>query len=519
MGFLRQGGYVPLASRALPTYLTRNRDGSARRQAGLLPLGPVSTTAGPRFVGLPLDQTLFAFVAGASGSGKTTLSMVQTLHLALVEQMGILFVDPTYGAVRRLKPYLAGAGPAVHKRVVEIDFSGIGGRPQPGWNLFDVAGLHPAQVTGRATVIAEAFLAACGWDRAMAPRATNLLTQAAQSLIELATILVARGRPEIQPTVFQMVSILTKTQWRKAMIPHLSQPLHDFWEHQLEGFEKTAIPPATNLLDTMRHMPGIVNVLGQSRSAFNSRRAMDEGQIVMICTGPGEAGKLAANMVVFDALRAALSRADVPESERRLFGIILDELQRYDMLEVAQILNELRQFGIRAVGVTQDPDRLQEATLKALLTNASHLLIGRENPEAAAMFKRQWSGAPDAVTLTKLPNHQFVGIVNLASGRQPPFRFSTPTMDQVFGDMKREDLVEELDRTVRANTRWQTADEVTGQQAELDAAIMAELGRAKVVRFPRASAAARPLQVEPAEEPVSPGFQPLVIPRPEGVRG
>ena len=249
-------------------------------------------------------------------------------------------------------------------------------------------------------------------------------------------------------------------------------------------------------------MPSIVNVLGQSRSAFNSRWAMDQGQIVMICTGPGEAGKLAPNMVVFDALRAALSRADVPEAERRLFGIILDELQRYDMLEVAQILNELRQFGIRAVGVTQDPDRLQEATLKALLTNASHLLIGRENPEAAAMFKRQWSGAPEAVTLTKLFNHQFVGVVNLATGRQPPFRFTTPTMDEVFGDMKREDLVPDLDRTVRESTRWQTAEEVTAHQPGLDAAIMDGLRGAKVIppvpRVPSGAGGVRPSCPRPA---------------------
>jgi len=82
--------------------------------------------------------------------------------------------------------------------------------------------------------------------------------------------------------------------------------------------ERTAIPPATNLLDSRRVMPGVVNVLGQSRSAYNSRRAMDDGQIVLICTGPGEAGKLAANLVVFDALRAALSRAEVPEADRQL---------------------------------------------------------------------------------------------------------------------------------------------------------------------------------------------------------
>src|SRR5215467_9017019 len=237
MGILRAGGYVPLAGRNLPTYLTTFPDGSVRREVGLLPLGLVSTTAGPMFVGVPLDQTLFAFIAGASGAGKTSLSMTQALHLATVERMGVAFVDPTYGAVRRLKPYLAGAGPSVHRRVVEIDFSGIGGRPQPGWNLFDVAGLHPAQVVGRAAVIAEAFLAASGWDRTMAPRASNLLMQAAQSLIELANVLVARNREDIQPTVFQIVSILTKERWRKAIIPHLSQSLKDFWENRLEGFE------------------------------------------------------------------------------------------------------------------------------------------------------------------------------------------------------------------------------------------------------------------------------------------
>ncbi len=517
MGILRAGGYVPVASRALPTYLRTYPDGSVRRESGLLPLGLVSTTAGPRFVGVPLDQTLFAFIAGASGSGKTTLSGVMALHLSTVEHMGIAFVDPTYGAVRRLKPYLAGAGPSVHKRVVEIDFSGLGGRPQPGWNLFDVAGLHPAQVVGRSSVIAEAFLAASGWDRTMAPRASNLLMQAAQSLTELSTILATRGREDIQPTVFQIVSILTKEDWRRVVTPHLSQPLRDFWQNRLEGFEKTAIPPATNLLDTMRHMPGIVNVLGQSKSAYNSRRAMDQGQIVLICTGPGEAGKLAANLVVFDALRAALSRADVPEAERRLFGIVLDELQRYDMREVSQILNELRQFGIRAIGVTQDPDRLEEDTLKALLTNASHLLIGRENPSAAGMFARQWSGAPQAVTLTKLPNHEFVGVVNLANGRQPPFRFRTPTLDEVFGDICREDLVAELDRAVRTNTRWQSADEVERHQRRLDEAIIQALSGVKVVPFPASRPDAEPPEEESAAAAMA-GLQPLVIPDPEEVQ-
>ena len=167
--------------------------------------------------------------------------------------------------------------------------------------------------------------------------------------------------------------------------------------------------------------------------------------------------------------------------------------------------------------MTQDPDRLEEDTLKALLTNASHLLIGRENPSAAAMFARQWSGAPAAVTLTKLPNHEFVGVVNLASGRQPPFRFRTPTLDEVFGDLKREDLVAELDRVVRQTTRWQTAEEVEQHQRGLDEALLQELTGAQVVRFPGPSAGKRP-QETPPERAVSPGFQPLVIPRPEGVR-
>jgi len=123
------------------------------------------------------------------------------------------------------------------------------------------------------------------------------------------------------------------------------------------------------------------------------------------------------------------------------------------------------------------------------------------------MFAKQWVGAPSATTLTRLASHEFVGVVNLATGRQSPFKFHTPTLDEVFGDLKREDLVGELDEVVRQNTRWQTAEEVEQHQRGLDEAILQELSGARVVRFPGTTAAGQRTRSEPAKKAVSPRRQ------------
>ena len=53
---------------------------------------------------------------------------------------------------------------------------------------------------------------------------------------------------------------------------------------------------------------------------------------------------------VFDTLRAALSRADVPEADRQLFGIVFDELLRRAPLDQARLRETTVAIRVRSVG-------------------------------------------------------------------------------------------------------------------------------------------------------------------------
>src|SRR5262249_58415256 len=52
---------------------------------------------------------------------------------------------------------------------------------------------------------------------------------------------------------------------------------------------------------------------------------------------------------VFDTLRAALSRADVPEADRQLFGIVFDELLRRAPLDQARLRATTAAIRVRSV--------------------------------------------------------------------------------------------------------------------------------------------------------------------------
>ena len=67
------------------------------------------------------------------------------------------------------------------------------------------------------------------------------------------------------------------------------------------------------------------------RTSYDIARAMNEGRIVLACPGAGGArDRLVANLLVFDLLHAAKSRAHIPPERRQPFYVFLDEVQTYD---------------------------------------------------------------------------------------------------------------------------------------------------------------------------------------------
>jgi hypothetical protein len=416
---LRSGGAVHPPPRGLPTFAG---------QAGLLPLGKVETETGERMVGVPLRDTFFFYMAGRSRFGKTETAIGQFLHVARSGH-GCLFLDPHLDALERIKGYLTEEG--LRERVVEVNLADPD--RQPAWNLFAVAGRSPRRAAGQVDAVVDSFASALRWDEINA-RALNLTTQAAQALVDLARQLPA----ELAPTIFEIPVLLSDDEWRAAVLPHVSPPVRQFFEERFPRLAPEAITPVTNLIDRLRAAPATAALLGNPLASYDIRAAMDRGQIVLVCPGSGSGrDRLIANFFVFDALHGAKSRADVPPERRREFYAWLDEVQIYDGASsgtLAALLEQVAKFGVRALLLNQNPERLTAATRDAVTTNRSHLVTTALNAKGSGLLARELGGEVAPETIGQLPRFHSLASVTLDREISRPFRLAGAPVEELFPD-------------------------------------------------------------------------------------
>src|SRR5437867_8688628 len=116
--------------------------------------------------------------------------------------------------------------------------------------------------------------------------------------------------------------------------------VRDFWLREYESyparFRIEAIAPIENKVGAFLTNPILRNIVTQTKSAFNLRRVMDEGKILLVNLAKGKIGEdvaaLLGAMLVSRIGLAALSRSDTPEVKRRDFYLYLDEFQSFTTL-------------------------------------------------------------------------------------------------------------------------------------------------------------------------------------------
>jgi type IV secretory pathway TraG/TraD family ATPase VirD4 len=97
----------------------------------------------------------------------------------------------------------------------------------------------------------------------------------------------------------------------------------------------------------------IRNIIGQTKSAFNFREVMDNRKILLINLSKGMIGELNAQLlgmiIVSKIYNAAMSRADIPEAERKDFYLYVDEFQNFVTDAFADILSEARKYKLALI--------------------------------------------------------------------------------------------------------------------------------------------------------------------------
>jgi len=177
--------------------------------------------------------------------------------------------------------------------------------------------------------------------------------------------------------------------------------------------------------------PTVRRILVTPEADLRFRTLMDEGAILLVNLSKGQLGADSASilgsfLVTIIGL-AALSRADVASDDRRPFFLYVDEFQTFTTLAFANMMAELRKYGLGLALAHQHLHQLEPDVRHAVLGNAGTLISFRVGAEDAALLARELQPTFDVVDLIRLPNRHFY--LKLMIDGSPSVPFSARTLD------------------------------------------------------------------------------------------
>ncbi|QQS23190.1 type IV secretion system DNA-binding domain-containing protein [bacterium] len=159
-------------------------------------------------------------------------------------------------------------------------------------------------------------------------------------------------------TLVEIPRIFTDTEFQKYKVSKLRDPVvRAFWEKEMA---KTSDFHKSEMLGYLVSKVGrfvensmMRNIVGQPKSSFNFREIMDNKKILLVNLAKGKVGEMNAKLIglilVSKIQMAALSRADIPESERQDFYLYVDEFQNFITDAFSSILSEARKYRLNLI--------------------------------------------------------------------------------------------------------------------------------------------------------------------------
>lgn len=386
------------------------------QEDGAIALGRARFRNDQRLVGMSRDdRRRHLYVVGSTGAGKSTL-LLNLIHADMQAGRGATVFD-VHGdladAVVRLVPK--------HRTNDVIVFDAAGDHVA---SFNPLACSDPSHVDQVASGVVSAFRKLYdSWG----PRLENLLRYAVFATVE-------QGG-----TLHSMLRLLTDDIYRDQRVPKIKDDVvRSFWLNEFRTwnnqYRTEAVSSVTNKVMpflTNRHLRAIT--AGDGRQSLNLRQVMDREQILVINISRGRLGQdnatLLGSLLLTSLEQAALTRADLPEDERRDHYLYLDEFQTLTTPSTGIMLSESRKYRLCLTLSHQLTGQLNEATRTAVLGNCGTLIafrVGSEDAELLAPAFSKFPGQLKPQDLTNLPN--YTAYVRLLIDGTPNSPFSLNTL-------------------------------------------------------------------------------------------
>lgn len=171
------------------------------------------------------------------------------------------------------------------------------------------------------------------------------------------------------------------------------------------------------------------NIIGQTKSSFNLREIMDEGKILLVNLSKGRTGELNSKLLgmvfVMKFQAAAMSRANIPESERKDFALYVDEFQNFSTDSFATIMSEARKYHLNLIVANQFTTQLTEEIRDAVFGNMGTVVSFRIGQNDVESLSRYFQPQFDGDDLLRIPNHNTVVRTLVRGVPTQPFSMAT----------------------------------------------------------------------------------------------
>lgn len=348
-----------------------------------------------RLFGMHLrDRLQHLYVIGQTGTGKTTL-LQNLIWQDALSGRGLAFFDPHGDASSELAEALEGRG------TDQLRYFDLGDTDSTlGFN--PLASIPESQHGLAANGIVEAFRMI--WKgNAWGARLEHLMRNGLLTLV---------AQPSA--TLADLNRLFSDKNYRQRCVARLSHPaLLVFWNKEYPSYSARyradALTPLWNKLGAFLAQPALYRVLTAREDLLDLRSVMDEGQVLLVNLAKGRVGADGANLLgslLASAVSlAALSRADTTEEDRRPFFFYLDEFHNFSTKAFADMLSELRKYGVGLIVSHQYLGQLSEEVRLAILGNVGSVVSLRVGPEDARTLKRMFLPEFDGEDLSFLKNH------------------------------------------------------------------------------------------------------------------
>jgi hypothetical protein len=252
-------------------------------------------------------------------------------------------------------------------------------------------------------------------------------------------------------TLLGIMRMLAEKEYRKKIVDNLKDPVvKAFWINEFARYtqrlETEAVAAIQNKVGQFVANPLIRNIVGQTHSAIDMRKVMDEGKILIVNLSKGRIGEdnsaLLGAMMITKLQLAAMSRVDLPTEKRRDFYLYVDEFQNFSTESFANILSEARKYRLDLILAHQYIEQLHEKVRAAIFGNVGTLVCFRVGAEDAEFLEKEFLpefNANDLVNLTKYNIYVKLMIDGVAS---KPFSAETLEPAEMAPETFRDVIVE-----------------------------------------------------------------------------